>query len=325
MNSIFNISDEDIHLFITSYNKNLLNGTVISQIPLYVELLKTIKHYRDNNIEFETFFLKKHNFTEEDNNKLNKLLNRLRKGKNLYHTPINYNINPTSNNNNNNKNNTHVYSYFNDQETYDENPKFEILQQVEGAMDDYYKKMNKIKNKRDMEKVNKGGRAWDSVDGVNDRYYTAGENSERGQIEFDKLGFARSKLFDIDKSDIINKLSIVDDVLKNNNLMTNDFDNQYKRGVGTIQNNNNIPYNENIENGLRITDNKLKNRDPVSDRFWQDNALLNAGPSTSIRGIKNEQSFENQFQYLDDNYNRVPDARLNGSATRFQNRSTFKR
>ena len=43
MNSIFNISDDDINLFITSYNKNLLNGTVEPQIPMYVELLKTIK------------------------------------------------------------------------------------------------------------------------------------------------------------------------------------------------------------------------------------------------------------------------------------------
>ena len=89
--------------------------------------------------------------------------------------------------------------------------------------------------------------------------------------------------------------------------------------------NKNIPYAVNIENGLNTTENKLKNRDPVSDRFWQDNDLLNAGPNTRIQAIKNEQPFENQFQYLDANYNRVPDPRLNGTATRFQNRSTFKR
>ena len=214
-------------------------------------------------------------------------------------------------------------------------------------MDDYYKKMNKIKDKRDMEKNNRhGSRAWDSVDGVSDRYYTENENSERGQIEFDKLGFARSKLFDTDKSDIINKLNIVDDVLRNNNVITNDFTNQYKKSVSTIQNNNNMSYYNNIEQGLQNTDNKLKNRDPnafgmsrrdvikddkpkdfdpVSDRFWQDNDLLNSAPNTRISAIKNEQPFENQFQYLDANYNRIPDARLNGSATRFQNRSTFKR
>jgi len=320
MNSIFNISDDDINLFITSYNKNLLNGTVDSQIPMYVELLKTIKYYRDNNIDSDYSFFKKYNFTNEDNIKIQKLINRIKKGKNLYHTQINYNINASSNNKNNN-----IYSYFNEQEVYDGQPKFEILQQVEGAMQDYHKKMNKIKNKRDMEKTNRHGRAWDSVDGVSDRYYTASENSERGQIEFDKLGFANSKLFDTDKSNIINNLSIVDDVLRNENLMTNDFSDPYKRSVPTIQNNKNMPYAVNIEQGLNTTENKLKNRDPVSDRFWQDNDLLNAGPNTRIQAIKNEQPFENQFQYLDANYNRVPDPRLNGTATRFQNRSTFKR
>ena len=321
MNSIFNISDEDIDLFITSYKKNLLTGTVVAQIPIYVEILKTIQYYRDNNIEPDYFFFKKHNFTEEDTNKIYKLLVRLKKGKKLYHTPINNKINGASSNKNNN-----IYSYFNDKEVYDNNPKFEILNQVESAMDDYYKKMNKIKDKRDMEKNNRNNsRAWDSVEGVSDRYYTEGENSERGQFEFDKLGFAKSKLFDTDKSDIINKLNIVDDVLKNNNVITNDFSYQYKKGVSTIQNNGNMSYYDNIEKGIKNTDNKLKNRDPVSDRFWQDNDLLNSAPNTRINAIKNEQPFENQFQYLDANYNRVPDARLNGTATRFQNRSTLKR
>ena len=83
MDSIFNISDCDINLFIISFNNNLLNGTVDPQIPVYVELLKTIKHYRDNNIDFDYFFLRKHNFTDEDNQKLHKLLNRLKKGKTL--------------------------------------------------------------------------------------------------------------------------------------------------------------------------------------------------------------------------------------------------
>jgi hypothetical protein len=319
MNSIFNISDDDINLFTISYNKNLLNGTVDPQIPVYVELLKTIKHYRDNNIDFDYFFLRKYNFTDEDNQKLHKLLNRLKKGKTLYHTQINNNITASSNNKN-----KYIYSYFNDQEKYDEQPKFEILQNVESAMSDYYKKMNKMKNKREMDQCNKGNRAWDSVDGVSDRYYTPQENSERGQIEFDKLGFARSKLFDTDKSNMINNLSIVDEVLRNENLITNDFNNQYKRGVGTIQHNNNIPYYDNIQNGLNITNNKLKNSDPVANRFWQDNDLMNSSPNTRIPAIKNKQAFENQFQYLDTNYNRVPDPRLNGSATRFQNRSTFK-
>lgn len=319
MNSIFNISDEDINLFIISYSKNLLNGTVEPQIPMYVELLKTIKHYRDNNIEPDYFFLRKYNFTDEDNIKINKLLNRLKKGKSLFHTQINYNITPSSNNKNSN-----VYSSFSNEETYNSEPRFELLDQVQGAMDDYHRKMNKIKNKREMEKNNKNSRAWDSVEGVYDRYYSPNENSERNQIEFDKLGFANAPLYNTDKSSIINNLNIVDDVLKQNNLITNDFSDPYKRSFPTIQNNKNMPYAVNIEDGIKATANKLKNRDPVSDRFWQDNDLLNAGPNTRIPAIKNQQAFENQFQYLDTNYNRVPDPRLNGTATRFQNRSTFK-
>ena len=234
-----------------------------------------------------------------------------------------------------NKSKNNIYSSFDNNETYDNEPKFELLDKVQGAMDDYHKRMNKIQHKKNGNngKNNNNGnqecnrnnsRAWDSVEGVYDRYYTPNENSERNQIEFDNLGFANSKLYDTDKSYIIDKLNIVDDVLKNDNLITNDFSDPYKRCFPTIQNNKNMPYALGIEKGIQETEKKLKNRDPVADRFWQDSSLLGSGPNTRIPAIKNEQPFENQFQYLDSNYNRVPDPRLSGSSTRFQNRSTFK-
>ena len=48
--------------------------------------------------------------------------------------------------------------------------------------------------------------------------------------------------------------------------------------------------------------------------------------NTRNRAIKNDQPFENQFQYLDCNYNQVLDDRLIGTSSRLDNRSmSFKR
>ena len=79
MSLIYNIPNDDIDLFVNSYNSNLLNGTVNNpKLPSYVELLKNIKYYRNNGVEFDEQFLKRFNFNEDDVGKLSKLLNRIK-------------------------------------------------------------------------------------------------------------------------------------------------------------------------------------------------------------------------------------------------------
>ena len=60
-------------------------------------------------------------------------------------------------------------------------------------------------------------------------------------------------------------------------------------------------------------------------RFWQDQDILNPGAQTRKPAIKNKQPFENQFQYLDCNYNRVEDPRLIGKGSRMDNRERMER
>ena len=107
--------DDDITIFINSYNENLLKGVVLDrQIPNYVIYLKTLKHYRENNITPDPFFRKRLNIGIDDDDKINKLINRIKKGKLLYHRQINTSVNP-----NNGNNNSKIYSGFTEGEQYE--------------------------------------------------------------------------------------------------------------------------------------------------------------------------------------------------------------
>jgi hypothetical protein len=64
---------------------------------------------------------------------------------------------------------------------------------------------------------------------------------------------------------------------------------------------------------------------PEATRLWQDVDLLTGRGNTRKSGLDNRNPFEHQFQYLDGNYNRVPDPRIIGTSSRTENRSTFKR
>ena len=311
MSLIFSIHNEDIDLFINSYTNNLLDGTVNShKLPQYVELLKTIKYYRIHQIEFDDTFLKKFDFHEDDYEKILKLLNRVKKGKAMHHRQVNYKVNGCSGTSNS------IYSSFNEKEDYTNKPKFELFSQVESAMDDYYNKMNKLKEKRSNEKNNKSNRSFEQFN--NTRYYTDSENSERPQIDFNHLTFANSKLCSTDKSNSFKNFDIINNVLDNEQLLTHTFDKEFKHAYPNISNNkkvnhyNNVNYSENNEN-------------VIADRYWQDLSLMNTS-NTRNKAIKNNQPFENQFQYLDGNYNQVQDERLISASSRLDNRSmNFKR
>jgi hypothetical protein len=56
-------------------------------------------------------------------------------------------------------------------------------------------------------------------------------------------------------------------------------------------------------------------------RFNQDQDILKVNLITRETSQKNKQPFENQFQYLDCNYNKIPNKSLIGESSRMDNRT----
>jgi hypothetical protein len=353
-----NFSDEDINIFLKSYEQNLLDGIAPnSKIPVWVEYLKTKKYYRQNGMDEDFFFNKRFNMTNEDLINLQKIVNRVTHGKKI-------NRRNTSNVQANmltnralDTSNTGMYCDFDEtQEITDRDAtKFELLSQVSSAMDDYYTKMKKAKEKKlswkngnkdyrhqrelDLSYVPKNNELDDyqyqrnlamsgSIQDVNNPYYIEQEYSARPQVEYDVQAFAKNPLYGMGKTNIINRIDEVSNILDKNNLITTDF--RDGRSVPVVLTNKST-YSNNFDTE---TINKqlegenymgLKNQDISATRFWQDQDILNPGAQTRKPGIKNKQPFENQFDYLDCNYNRVQDPRLIGQSSRMDNRSVMKR
>jgi len=338
------LTDEDINVFIKSYQTNLLEGmTPNSKIPVWIEYLKTKRYYRQNGMDEDFFFNKRFGMSNDDLNQLQQLIYRVKQGK-----KINKNTDSSVIGNNFvGKSVASTYSDFNEGTEYDESDanKFEIMSEVQGAMDDYYKKMKKQKEKKlAWKNGNKDYRYQrelslaGSVNNTPDRYYSEEMTQDRPQIEYDVQSFAKSPLFNMSKTNIINRIDQVSDILQHNNLITNDFDTEYKRAVPVINTNKKSTYrtdfdmelinqfNQNNGDNMDNRNNQnIRNNDPAATRFWQDQDILNPGSQTRKAAIKNEQPFENQFQYLDCNYNRVMDPRLIGESSRSDNRTIMKR
>lgn len=243
-----NFTDEDIILFLNSYNQNLLKGVVLDrQIPNYVVYLKSVKHYRDNGITPDPFFRKRLNITKDDDEKIQRLMDRLKRGKNLYHRQINNTASPVVSNTPNN-----IYSSFNENEEYV--PKFELLNNLQGAMNDYYKKMNKRKNKMN-QKQHASNRAWDNIEQEQDRIYRAGEK----QIQQNR--FVQEKPVNVQH-------------------YMKDWNDPFERK---------IPTTFNHRKQSEFTDN-TKSRDPIAERSFLDTVLIN-NPTTRNSYIKNESPF----------------------------------
>jgi hypothetical protein len=356
MNKTVNFLDEDIDSFIKCYETNLLDGIAPNtKIPVWVEYLKTKKYYRQNGISEDFFFNKRFNMTNEDLINLQKIVNRVKNGKkinrmNKTHIQGNILSNPSLN-----INGSTTFSTFDENEiiTDKDTNKFELLSQVSSAMDDYYNKMKKSKERKlswknkdykyareiDLSNTTRNPELDDyryqrdlafsgTVQNVNNPYYIEQEYSERPQVEYDVQAFAKSPLYNMSKTNIINRIDEISKVLDNNNLITTDFQNG--RVVPAVMTNK-MTYSNNFDtetiNKQLQNENYmgLKHQDPSSARFWQDQDILNPGSQTRKPAIKNKQPFENQFQYLDCNYNRVQDPRLIGKSSRMDNRSIMER
>jgi len=343
-----NFKDEDIVIFCNSYKQHIAENPLLnSKIPIWVEYLKTKKHYKENGMEEDYFFKKRFGITQDDIITIHKLIDRVKRGKTLTKLSKS-NIMGTDGTLGSN-----AYSSFNETESYDDKqPKFELLNEVQSAMNTYHKKMKKHQNKQKW-KQSSDSRVWDPtgcVEDEPDRYYTEEMYSTRPQVEFDVQDFAKSKMFNMNKTNIIQKIDKINDILDSNNLLSNEFDTEYKRAIPSISSNKKVQFSNNIDNCIgnnEITEsNRMQynfgngmvsgleqglngpvkyNGSPEASRLWQDVDILNGKGNTRNSSIDNRNSFEHQFQYLDNNYNRVPDPRIVGTSSRTENRSTFKR
>ena len=333
-----NFTDEDIVLFIRKYTEDVsLNPLRNQKIPLYVQYLTAKKHFRDNNIDEDIYFKKRLDIRQDDLIEIHKLIDKIKRGKDLTKSSSRYGVSG-----NLSTGTSQEYSQFDEDEEY-ENKGFELMNEVQSAMDSYHKKMKKVKNSRNFrtqnesyqlnraEQLNRVG----SVQGVptpnygnnitnqynntQSRYYGEGETSERPNIDFSVQAFARDELVDMGTTGIIQKLDKLNSILDDNNLITNDFDTQFKRAHPKLACNK--------KNGTvnQISNEMLPEKDINQTRFWQDQAIMNDKGSTRKGALKNKNSFEHQFDYLGSNYNHVPDPRLVGTSSRLDNRSMFKR
>lgn len=334
-----NFENEDINIFINSYKQHIIENPLLnSKIPMWVEYLKTKKHYKENGMEEDYFFKKRFRITEEDLITIHKLMNRIKKGKTLdkvIRTKVQGNDNLIKS-----EINLGIFSNFDENENYENKNNFELLDQVQDAMDSYYKKMKKSAEKKNW-KQNK--RTWDPIGTVANapnRYYNEDIFSERPSIEFDVQNFARTGLVNMNKTNIIQKIDQINEILDHNDLISNDFDTEYKRSVPNIACSKKVSFSniidETITNTLNddigvqrfVQDQQSQNpqyRQNALERIWQNQDILGSGSQTRNTCVPNKNPFEHQFEYLDGNYNRVEDPRLIGQSSRLANRAPMNR
>ena len=321
-----NFTDNDIILFIKKYTEDVSKNPLRNQkIPLYVQYLQSKKHFRDNRIDEDVFFKKRLNITKDDLLEIHKLIDKIKQGKNLTKSSSRYGVKG-----NYDTGSSLEYSGFDETDEY-ENTGFELLNEVQGAMDSYHKKMKKVKNSRNLrsenenyqlnraEQLNRVGSTQDIPN--QSRYYGEGENSERANIDYSVQCFGKNELASMGTSNIIQKLDKLNSILDDNELITNDFDTDYKRSNSKVCcNKKNVCHNE-FTNEI----NSIEQKDINQTRFFQDQVIMDQRGSTRNHALKNKNPFENKFDYLESNYNRVPDSRLIGTSSRLDNRSMMKK
>jgi len=345
MNNQVNFNDDDINIFINSYEQHVLENPLLnSKIPIWVEFLKTKKYYRENGIDEDYYFNKRFGITNNDLQIIIKLINRVKMGKSLERkvkTNVKGDMGVTS---------TTIYSNFDEQEDYEnKKPSFELLGEVQDAMDKYYHKMKKNAERKNW-KQNQNDRTWNpssrnyykdsdvlyeddkwppinSVSNIPDRYYSEDILSERPSIEYDVQEFAKSKILNMNKTNIIQKFDKINNTLQDNQLLSNTYGNN-PNNIGQINCNKKVQFNNQIDDSIHNKDigvMRFEQDQNAMSRLWQQQDILRQRDLTRNTAIPNKNPFEHQFDYLDCNYNRVEDPRLIGQSSRLENRSTFNR
>lgn len=346
------ISNEDITLFLNAYNQGVSeNPLVNTKIPMWAEYLRAKQYYIMNNIDvnrYDPFFKKRYQITKEDLITIHRLIDRVKRNKGLtkesktnvqglseyageYATSSNFMTGDMSDGNSkilaytNTSPTVSIYDNFSENVDYNKTPKFAMMEELQPAMLKYKQQMQKVAKRNNWKGNNNFDRPWKPTGYVNDEpdpYYTQELNQSRPQTEFDEQKFAKTKLFNMDKSDIINKLDLLNTELNNQQLITNNFDDIYKRTTPNL----NVKRKDNYLNEINESLDQPMQHSLTETRRWQDADILNAvGPTRNNSSIPNKNPFEHHYDYLDGNYNRSPDPRILGASSRMENRSTFKR
>jgi hypothetical protein len=343
MNNLKNIDfdDNDILIFTNSYEQHVLENPLLnSKIPIWVEFLKTKKYYRDNGIDEDYYFYKRFGITANDLSLIERLISRVKKGKGL-EKKLNTNIGG-----NFGVQDTTLFSDFREQEEYENNNNFELLDEVQDAMDKYYKKMKKNTARRNWKEDNSNNRPWEaersgSVANVPNRYYSEDILSERPSIEFDVQQFAKSSMLNMSKTNIIQKFDKINSTLDHNDLLPSTYsmndpnyrphmnDPNYKPNMSCSKK---VHFSNEIDDSINSNPNskdvgvaRFEQDQNAMAKLWQQQDILQQRTLTRNTAIPNKNAFEHQFSYLDANYNRVEDPRLLGQSSRMDNRSTFNR
>jgi hypothetical protein len=323
-----NYSDEDINLIISSYEQNLINNVVKDpKIPQYVEYLKNKLHYRINGISEDDFFKRRHQITNEDLYTIHKLVERLKQGKTLNQTKKT--INGMSGNMSN-------FCPFDANEQLVEG-KFDILPKVQGAMDDYHKKMKKLQKKRvnwkktndyNLENNNHAQNNYESntsVAGIRNNYYGNEMNSQRPQIDFEHhsnmSNSQMSQMSNINNNN--NNFDIhsrINEISNNINSSESKFDNYNNLNMPHMAYNKKDSYQRNNNNNNESFDNS-RMTNYANDRYFQD---INNNLNTRSKGVPGQLPVEHQYDYLNENPNKVIDTRLVGEPTRQDNHGYFR-
>jgi hypothetical protein len=323
-----NFNDDDISIFINSYQQHVLENPLLnSKIPIWVEFLKTKKYYRDNGIDEDYYFYKRFGITVNDLNLIERLINRVKKGKGL-EKKINTNVSG----NFGVQNNT-IFSDFTEQDEYESNNNFELLDEVQDAMDKYYNKMKKNTARKNWKQDNSNTRPWEAersgfISGEPNRYYSEDILSERPSIEFDVQEFAKSNILNMNKTNIIQKFDKINNTLDHNDLLTSTYsmnDPNYKPQMSCSKK---VHFSNEIDDSINNKDigvSRFEQDQTAMAKLWQQQDILQQRTLTRNTAIPNKNAFEHQFSYLDCNYNRVEDPRLLGQSSRLDNRSTFNR
>ncbi len=289
-NSNFNFNIEDINLFINSFERDLNSGTLINtKIPVYVEYLRTKRHYMMNNMDEDMFFNKRFQITSKDIEEIYRLIGRIKSGKSL-----NKNKDMVMGNTNSK---TNIYNEFNEDEDEDNNNnnnnnnnnKFQLLSEVQSAMDAYNARMKKVQQSRNEWKKTMNNRSFED-NKLDNRFYTDGRTSQRiDSIEYNIQENGKAV------NGSIRNMDDMDSLINRSNY----FD-EYKRNVPVMNSNRKNDEIRNMEGG-RMEGGKMDN----NKRFWQDQDIMANNLGTRKKNNEYRQPFEHQFQYIDPNYNQV--------------------
>jgi hypothetical protein len=304
----------DMELFIKSYSSNYSNNVVKNtKIPVYIEFLKRLHYYGENNIicsDDEMYSLKKmYQISNQDLKDINKYINQIKSGRTLYKKP--------------NKLNSLAYDVSNSSlglfEEKDEyiNNGFEILNQVSDVMDEYKRKMQQnINEKLEWKKKsnNYGNtRNTDMNNFINsDRYY---QNSEKINIDYDKYSNPTNSC--------VGNLGTVQKINNAfNNLNSNDVDYQTQTILPNLYSKRKISTsNEFDKNLLNLPENRFM-QDVQYDNLMNNSMFNNNQPTKEKNRINNNGNYaEHGFNYLNKNPNHALNERLISVSCRMDNKS----